>query len=392
MRYLLSILVCFFCITSANSAYIIDFESVAKVTVEGVRYDLIKWIYSNNDIDYSADVIPLNDGGAEHYSGTVEIKSYVTYNDVKYKVERIGESAFRGCVNLEELIIPNTVQTIGDYALAECGTLKVSISENMRGVGKYAFNGTTLCGNINLTQVIDFYNWALCGANLKSITVGPWETECEYASLGSFFLMDSDIEEINFLEQEQEIVMPVHTFANCNIKELKLPKGSKIAEEIVYNCPKIERVIFPDTDRLLYITNFQNYSEVETFVTETGCIIAKSPNVKEVIALSATPAKFYWHSSEYNNVRIIDDHSQCVLKVPQGSEDLYRADPIWGRFERIEGFAPGEYTGISEAPVAEVEYEATPVYYNLQGMQVKEPVKGQLYIRRTGAKTAKIVY
>ena len=43
---------------------------------------------------------------------------------------------------------------------------------------------------------------------------------------------------------------------------------------------------------------------------------------------------------------ILDDHSTCVLKVPAGSEDAYRADPVWGKFQHIEGFQPGEYAGV----------------------------------------------
>ena len=80
----------------------------------------------------------------------------------------------------------------------------------------------------------------------------------------------------------------------------------------------------------------------------------------------------------------------CVLKVPAGSEALYRAHPVWGRFQTILGFENGDYNLVSINSV-EADKDATPVYYNLQGIQVKEPVKGQLYIRKAGAETTKVI-
>lgn len=109
--------------------------------------------------------------------------------------------------------------------------------------------------------------------------------------------------------------------------------------------------------------------------------------------MSVAPPKFYqWTEENIQTPPITDDYSLCVLKVPQGSENLYRADPVWGRFEHIEGFAPGEYSGSGEATIVDVIPESAPVYYNLQGFRVADPVKGRLYIRVTDTKSAKVIY
>ena len=88
----------------------------------------------------------------------------------------------------------------------------------------------------------------------------------------------------------------------------------------------------------------------------------------------------------------MDNIDDCVLKVPAGSEELYRADPVWGKFKTIYGFENGDYTSIVMPEVAAPEAEAVPLYHNLQGMRVEHPVRGQLYIRTVGSRTDKVVY
>lgn len=50
------------------------------------------------------------------YSGTVVIPETVQYKGKTYPVTKIGHTAFKECVNLKEVVIPNTVTIIDDYA------------------------------------------------------------------------------------------------------------------------------------------------------------------------------------------------------------------------------------------------------------------------------------
>lgn len=97
------------------------------------------------------------------------------------------------------------------------------------------------------------------------------------------------------------------------------------------------------------------------------------------MTLNPQPPKLYIlnrYTREYvldTNADILDDYSNCVLKVPAGSEDAYRADPVWGKFLSIEGFQPGEY---ADAGISDIDSGATdtsaPEYYNLQGIHVNK--------------------
>ena len=59
---------------------------------------------------------------------------------IKYEipegVKRIGNKAFKDCVNLEELILPSTLEYVGINAFYRCENLKRIIVNNKKGTVK----------------------------------------------------------------------------------------------------------------------------------------------------------------------------------------------------------------------------------------------------------------
>ena len=394
-----AVILCSFLSATKAHAEVLD-----TVLVDGIRYELN--LFNNK---YTASVLSADDDvynpDCKRYSGIVTINPYVRYNDVDYKVTSVWNYAFYKCADLEEIILPNTITDIYSYAFAECGDLKLELPSSVEGIGNQAFMNTNFFPPLDFRNVKHFDLYAFEGVTFNEVTLGA-----DLEGLRSMSFTKSPIEKLIFEESEnisdKYLYLYVYTFYRSNLHELQLPERRLFFSNYVCaEMPNLERVILPDVKKIRYkydVYSYQAELMIPYFTSERGEeIITKCPRLKEIVSLAATPPQFYYTTYNFSTKKeeersieppIIDDHSQYVLKVPQGSEELYRADPVWGRFERIEGFAPGEYTGISEAPVTDFESEAAPVYYNLQGMQVKEPVKGQLYIRRTGAKTAKIVY
>ncbi len=75
--------------------------------------------------------------------GNIVIPESVSFNGKTYRVASIGSEAF-AYYGLTSVSIPNTVNTIGDYAFSGCVDLnKVTIPNSVTTIGIYAFSGCT---------------------------------------------------------------------------------------------------------------------------------------------------------------------------------------------------------------------------------------------------------
>ena len=101
---------------------------------------------------------------SNEYTGSVDIPSMVTYNDLTYSVTSIGYGAFEGCSGLTSITIPNSVTSIGYSAFEGCsGLTSVTIPNSVTSIGYSAFKGTTWYNNLSdgivyTGKVLNTYN------------------------------------------------------------------------------------------------------------------------------------------------------------------------------------------------------------------------------------------
>ena len=109
--------------------------------------DLAAWC---NITFYSSNSNPLS--YAHHlYLNDTEITDLVIPNSVT----SIGDYAFSGCSGLTNMTIPNSVTSIGQYAISSCSSLtNITIPNSVTSIGQYAFSGCSGLTNITIPNSV----------------------------------------------------------------------------------------------------------------------------------------------------------------------------------------------------------------------------------------------
>ena len=177
----------------------------------------------------------------------------------------IGHSAFYNCNNLQKVIFPHSLKTIGQKAFCSTKLSNISIPNSLKKIESYAFMNTSLTSidlslthilripshcfarTLNLTKIIlndeilsfgsfAFYQTSLISIDLPKslVLIGP---SCfEQSLLESIDFTDCDIKNLSS-----------KTFFECrNLIEIILPKNIEIIEEKVFVSTQIQEIHFPN--------------------------------------------------------------------------------------------------------------------------------------------------
>ena len=86
--------------------------------------------------------VTYRDEDYNSYSGTVTVPGSVLYKNTGYDVKGIDDYAFRECVNLTGVNVPEGLDSIGTYAFMNCYVLpKIDIPHGVTYIGNGAFQG-----------------------------------------------------------------------------------------------------------------------------------------------------------------------------------------------------------------------------------------------------------
>ncbi len=352
MKRILALTIAILAISLPGKAEIGD-----KIELDGIGYEIVEYVDVTPNPPYEypirknmvwASVCSIN-----HIpdNGVITIPPTISINGDTYDVVILNESLFEGREDLKEFNMSSPKCVISAKAFKDCGDITLNISGIIVEVGAYAFYGTNVTNGLDLSKAITLGNFALYGTKTTTCTFGSW-----LWILAIHMFDESEITDLRFIENDcdYDIVLKFITraFYNCKLKEVRLPhRYMGIPWGMFNSCPSLERIIFPDIEKLRPLgTNYPNFDGIEGYpYYEEQCKIHNCPNLKEIVCLSSDPVPFREYSTTEEictDITLLDDFSTCVLKVPAGSEDAYRADPVWGRFKHIEGFQPGEYAGV----------------------------------------------
>ena len=265
-------------------------------------------------------------------------------------IQTIPNGAFKNCVNLKNINLPNTITQIGDYAFNGCRSLNISeIPNTITQIGDYAFNGCTL---LNISKIpnsitsINKYVFAGC-ENLTQVNINNVTTINESAFSGCkklntiSFSNNSKLSEINknaFKECINLINISLpnnlttigdNAFENCKLENLILPnKLTSIGNSAFKGC-SITNITFPDSLTSIGNSAFENaFKEWFTILesSEPGEIIPLLYDVSIEIPSSVTNlGNCCFKNSGIHKLHIPIDCK--ISKIPEGMcencENLY---------------------------------------------------------------------
>ena len=359
---------------SANTTVTVIFEASQSYTydveVDGIYYKL-------NQADKTAEVT-YNKTGGSYYSGSITIPSSIEYQNTKYRVVSIGNSAFSDS-GLKSISLPNSIKNIDDYSFAWCKNLiSISIPESVKSIGECAFYECE---------------------NLSSLTLHEGIT-----SIGQSAFSNCAINNL-YLPSTLEVI-DEHAFMNCKIPQIIIPSsvrsigtyafgGCKEMVSMVVestnsyydsrdNCNAIintsanqliagcKETIIPNSVSSIGKWAFRNNGLLTSIVLPSSVksigelAFGECPNLTSVISEIQTPYNIY--NDVFYNIS-----SEAVLYVPKGTKSKYQAFSGWtSNFKDIVEISAQYSLSITSSGNGTVSYNGTTVRNKTTSFTVEE--------------------
>ncbi len=209
-----------------------------------------------------------SDGVLTSYSGTAT--SFTVPEKVDgVTVKSIGKNTFENS-DITEIILPETVTEIQDYAFNGCSKLKTIYAKNATNIGEYAFNDCIMLKNLFLLSEIESigkYAFANSGSNQNLITGSTFRLSLKKLNdipEGAF--SNSSVSEIElgnissigtnafagcnqlvFVHIDDLFNMPRNCFKGCkSLTDVEIHGLTYIPASAFYNCENLVVASFPD--------------------------------------------------------------------------------------------------------------------------------------------------
>ena len=183
----------------------------------------------------------------------------VTYNSQNAS-RIIGDYAFRG-TKISQITIPNTVETIGDFAFDDCNSLtSIVIPGSVRTIGNRAFFDTSGLTEITLNEGLESIGDEAFQPGYSSRTIGPVYIPSTLKSVGkdAFHYIQFVRVDISDLE------------AWCNIDFESYYSNPARYAYLYLNGEKIENLVIPESVKIIKDYAFYSVRDLKTVTFEYG--------------------------------------------------------------------------------------------------------------------------
>lgn len=224
---------------------------VLKENADG--YTLVYYLGTENEVRIESDV----NGKIITETGEYSFNQFVNYVSFTEGVKRIGKNTFRNAVDIIAVRLPDSVETIGDYAFYGTALEDIDVGENcaIRKIGAYAFAECKKLGELTLPDGVQeigdyaFYDCGLTGMTFlsdasTSMTIGSYafannaftelKFDCFVSSMGDGAFADCKSMQKLYLNYKGSGIAATgsatHVFENCDLLCVYLPNEEKMKE------------------------------------------------------------------------------------------------------------------------------------------------------------------
>ena len=257
-------------------------------------------------------------------------------------VEVIGKYAFAQCYNLTDLVLPNVI-TVGDYAFCEeeyhfeSGATDGLHSISMpivQTIGREAFRGCARLAyvSIPLANEIGYYSFSRC-YSLQHMDLSNVTTIGDEAFYMESSLWMNNGEQLypslsSVILSDELTKIPYKCFSRCPIAEFNFPSALQRIEYEAFNYCILTDVVLPEGITYVAESNFSNANSI-TIPSSMREFRSMSSNWRTIYCHSVDPnirTSFGSYGSELGNM---------TLYVPAVSLNAYRAHDNWYQFGQI---------------------------------------------------------
>lgn len=235
---------------------------------------------------------------------------------------------------LTSLTIPEGVETIKPYAFANCLITEITLPQSLKtfhilGISRANFNSLTLPDSV--TAIIPQGIETPYISALRSLTIGRGVK----VLAPNTFYRANNLAQITLNEGLEELYD--YVFASLPITEIVLPNSVTTISNAFNDCTRLQSITLGSGLKHLDHGSFSGCSKI----SEVHVL------VRDPWQIDLSGEGQFGDSQTVSTNKGLDK-STCVLYVPMGSAELYRAHPFWSAFTNIEEeglVLPGDVDG-----------------------------------------------
>lgn len=252
------------------------------------------------------------------YEGNIVIPEKVKHNGKTYKVTAIDRETFMGNSELESVIIPKSVKTIGNGAFAQCYSLKtVVLPPDLTEINDYMFSESNIREIKIPEKVKSIGQAAFNNCPLKSI-----EIPNSVKTIGkSAFSACRWMEKVTLGNSVKTIDDAAFSFCT-SLKSINLPPSLQEIGEHAFNECGMESVTIPAATTSIGFGTFKYCNNLTTFQVENGNKTYDSRNNCNAVIETATGVLI----AGCNNTLIPNSVTKIGSEAFYGFKNIYNID------------------------------------------------------------------